>query len=81
MLSRMKWMIAPLTALLPISCASSGSSSASSLSANLSALYDPPSVTMLPGTLYQFAEGQITGAGQKWFSSYAFRRAIIIGTK
>lgn len=36
---------------------------------------------MLPGTLYQFAEGQITGAGQKWFSSYAFRRAIIIGTK
>jgi len=35
---------------------------------------------MVPGTVYHFAEGDLTGAGQKWFSSYSYRRAVIIGT-
>lgn len=50
-------------------------------SANHSALYDPPLVTLRTGTVYEFAEGPLTGSGQKFHSDYAFRRAVIIGSK
>ena len=75
----MKLTFAPLLAILLASCASKGLPSASS--ANRSALYDPPTVTMVDGTVYSFKEGYLTGAGQKWHSDYSYRRAIIIGSK
>lgn len=63
-------------------CASSvwPAASAPAAAANKSALYDPPTVTMTKGTVYQFEEGTLTGAGQKWHSDYSYRRAIMIGT-
>lgn len=69
-----------LMALLLPSCALNASRNASSASANRSALYDPPTVTLAPGTVYHFAEGELTGTGQKFHSDYSYRRAVIIGT-
>ena len=53
--------------------------SANDSSANASALYDPPTVTTIPGETYRFAEGTLTGRGERWHSDYSYRRAIIIG--
>lgn len=66
-------------ALLLPSCGWSGWRSDERL--NDSALYDPPTVTMLDGVTYQFAEGVVDGRGQKWHSHYSYKRAIIIGSK
>lgn len=79
MKSKMKWIALPLMALLTQNCGLNVSQSAAS--ANRSALYDPPTVTMIDGTVYRFQEGYVTGAGQRWHSDYSYRRAIIIGTK
>ena len=46
---------------------------------NESALYDPPTVTLIDGQFYQFEEGILPGRGQKFHSDYSYRRAIIIG--
>jgi hypothetical protein len=46
---------------------------------NKSALYDPPTVTLIDGQNYQFKEGNLPGRGQKFHSDYSYRRAIIIG--
>ena len=46
---------------------------------NESALYDPPTVTLLEGHEYSFREGKLTGRGQKFHSDYSYRRAIVIG--
>ena len=46
---------------------------------NESALYDPPTVTLIEGQFYQFKEGILPGRGQKFHSDYSYRRAIIIG--
>lgn len=46
---------------------------------NESALYDPPTVTLIDGQFYQFQEGILPGRGQKFHSDYSYRRAIIIG--
>ena len=64
-----------LMALLLPSCVSSGSQDA----LNRSALYDPPTVTLIEGAEYQFKEGVFVGDGQKFHSDYSYRRAIIIG--
>lgn len=48
-------------------------------SLNESALYDPPTVTLIDGEVYNFHEGQMQGKGQKFHSDYSYRRAIIIG--
>jgi len=66
-----------LMAVLLQSCASNESQR----DLNESALYDPPTLTMVNGMRYTFVEGVITGRGQKWHSEYSYRRAIIIGTK
>lgn len=57
------------------SCGLSGSRDA----LNESALYDPPTVTLIDGQDYQFKEGVLPGRGQKFHSDYSYRRAIIIG--
>ena len=78
------WKIA-LMVLLPLamliaSCSSSASTNASS--ANASALYDPPTITLIEGQSYQFKEGVLVGrADHKFHSDYSYRRAIIIGNK
>ena len=72
-------MIVLLAAPLLTNCGLSGSPNAAS--ANRSALYDPPTVTMRPGIVYGFVEGELIGAGQKWHSDYSYRRAVIIGSK
>ena len=46
---------------------------------NESALYDPPTVTLIDGVTYPFAEGTLMGRGQKFHSDYSYRRAVIIG--
>ena len=74
-----------LMALLPLatliaSCSSSASLNASS--ANASALYDPPTVTLIEGRSYQFKEGVLVGRkDHKFHSDYSYRRAVIIGEK
>ncbi len=68
-----------LMALLLPSCASCVLPRGSAASANASALYDPPTVTLMPDTVYQFAEGTLAGRGQKFHSDYSYRRAVIIG--
>jgi hypothetical protein len=74
---KMKSTISLLTALLLPSCVSRGYQDASAL--NRSALYDPPTVTLIEGAEYQFKEGIFVGSGQKFHSDYSYRRAIIIG--
>ncbi len=74
---KMKSTISLLTALLLPSCVSRGYRDASAL--NRSALYDPPTVTLIEGAEYRFKEGIFVGSGQKFHSDYSYRRAIIIG--
>ena len=68
----------PMVLLLP-SCGLRGLQSDSNL--NESALYDPPTVTLIEGVRYHFNEGQVEGRGQKFHSDYSYRRAVIIGSK
>jgi len=68
-----------LLAILLQSCGSNASRNVSNASANQSALYDPPTVTLLPDKVYQFQEGTLAGRLQKLHSDYSYRRAIIIG--
>ena len=70
-----KLIISLPTVLLLPSCASKGSRDA----LNKSALYDPPTVTLISGVEYQFNEGVLVGSGQKFHSDYSYQRAIIIG--
>jgi len=66
------------SAMLIVSCSSSASTNASS--ANASALYDPPTITLIKGRSYQFKEGVLVGREEHRFhSDYSYRRAIIIG--
>lgn len=46
---------------------------------NESALFDPPTVTLIDGQDYEFKEGHLEGRDQKFHSDYSYRRAIIIG--
>ena len=48
-------------------------------SLNESAIYDPPTITLIKGYDYPFVEGNLMGRGQKFHSDFSYRRAIIIG--
>ena len=48
-------------------------------SLNKSALYDPPTVTLVEGREYQFKEGKLDGRGQKFHSQFSYQRALTIG--
>ena len=65
-----------MVVLLP-SCALKDLAGDSAL--NESAIYDPPTVTLIQGYDYPFKEGNLMGRGQKFHSDYSYRRAIIIG--
>ena len=71
-------LVLPVVMLLQ-SCAWKGSQNDSN--ANASALYDPPTVTLLPNKVYQFQEGTLSGRGQKYHSDYSYQRAVIIGNQ
>ena len=48
-------------------------------SLNESAIYDPPTISLIKGYDYPFVEGNLMGRGQKFHSDFSYRRAIIIG--
>ena len=48
---------------------------------NESAIYDPPTITLIKGYDYPFKEGNLMGRGQKFHSDYSYRRAIIVGNR
>jgi len=51
-------------------------------SVNESALYDPPTVTLIEGQQYRFKEGVLLGRkNHKYHSNYSYLRAITIGNK
>ena len=65
--------------LLMQSCGLSNSEKDEKELLNKSALYDPPTVTLIPGEEYQFEEGTLEGSGQRYHSQYSYQRALIIG--
>ena len=74
---KMKLILLLLTVALLPSCALKDLVGDSAL--NESAIYDPPTITLIQGYDYPFKEGNLMGRGQKFHSDYSYRRAIIIG--
>ena len=73
-------MLWPLAVLPLTNCSWNELPNASS--ANASALYDPPTITLKEGQLYEFKEGTLVGRkNHKFHSDYSYRRAVIIGEK
>ncbi len=77
MISKMKLISSLLLVLLLPSCKLKDLVGDSSL--NESAIYDPPTITLIKGYDYPFKEGNLMGRGQKFHSDYSYRRAIIVG--
>lgn len=81
--SKMKRSALGILALLLTSCASKSLPAArvvlNDAALNHSALYEPPTVHLVPGQVYQFKEGTLTGSGQAFHSHYSYMRALIIG--
>ena len=74
---KMKLISSLLLVLLLPSCKLNDLVGDSSL--NESAIYDPPTITLIKGYDYPFKEGNLMGRGQKFHSDYSYRRAIIVG--
>ena len=74
---KMKWIGSLLMVALLPSCGLNDLVGDSAL--NESAIYDPPTVTLIKGYDYPFTEGNLMGRGQKFHSDFSYRRAIIIG--
>ena len=77
MISKMKLISSLLLVLLLPSCVLNDLVGDSAL--NESAIYDPPTITLIKGYDYPFKEGNLLGRGQKFHSDYSYSRAIIIG--
>ena len=77
MISKMKLISSLLLVLLLPSCVLKDLVGDSAL--NESAIYDPPTITLIKGYDYPFTEGNLMGRGQKFHSDFSYRRAIIIG--
>ena len=77
MISKMKSIGLLLTVALLPSCGLNDLVGDSAL--NESAIYDPPTITLIKGYDYPFKEGNLMGRGQKFHSDFSYRRAIIIG--
>lgn len=76
----MKLTALPLMVALLQSCGLNGLRNDSA--ANSSAMYDPPTITLVEGETYQFCEGSLVGReNHKFHSDYSYRRAVIIGSK
>lgn len=81
--SKMKRFASGILALLLTSCASKSLPAAHVVlndpALNHSALYEPPTVHLVPGKVYEFKEGTLTGDGQAFHSHFSYMRALIIG--
>jgi hypothetical protein len=77
MIWKIKLIALPLMVALLPSCGLNDLVGDSAL--NESAIYDPPTVTLIKGYDYPFKEGNLMGRGQKFHSDFSYRRAIIIG--
>ena len=77
----MKLISLLVLAMLLQSCGLNVSQRENNASLNKSALYDPPTVTLIEGRTYDFKEGTLVGRDQKFHSDYSYRRAIIIGNE
>ena len=76
----MRLMSLPVLGLLLQSCGLKDWANDSAV--NGSALYDPPTVTLIEGQQYEFVEGVLTGRkNHKFHSNYSYLRAITIGNK
>ena len=79
---KMSLLASLLTAALLASCSSSVWHDEFVESVNDSALYDPPTITLVEGVPYSFVEGTLIGRkNHKFHSDYSYQRAIIIGNK
>lgn len=76
---KMRYNALVIAALLMTSCASKLSIEDGETQLNSSALYDPPTLTLIKGKTYQFEEGVITGRGQKLHSHYSYIMALLTG--
>lgn len=76
---KMKFTGCLISGMLLVSCGSKSLQHENTVRLNRSALYDPPMITLIEGTLYTFSEGSIQGEGQKFFSHHAYKRALAIG--
>jgi len=75
----MKFFLLLMMVPLLQSCGLNNSQREKEESLNKSALYDPPTVTLVEGQKYQFKEGVLDGRGQKFHSDFSYKRALIIG--
>ena len=79
---KMSLLVSLLMAALLASCSSSVWPDEFVESVNDSALYDPPTITLVEGVPYSFVEGTLIGRkNHKFHSDYSYQRAIIIGDK
>lgn len=79
---KMSLLVWLLTAVLLVSCSSNVWHEEFAESVNDSALYDPPTITLVEGVPYDFVEGTLIGRkNHKFHSDYSYQRAIIIGDK
>lgn len=76
---KMKFISSVIAAILLTSCASKSSQRESETQQNNSALYDPPTLTLIKGKSYQFKEGVVEGRGQKFHSHYSYVMALLTG--
>ena len=76
---KMKFLTLALTVPLLPSCGLNNFTKENLGSLNKSALYDPPTVTLIDGHQYQFKEGKLDGRGQKFHSQFSYQRALTIG--
>lgn len=78
----MKFLVLLAVAIPMISCGSKFYQKESKEQINYSALYAPPTVTLIPNKEYQFKEGILTPKKElKYHSHYSYLRAIVIGSK
>ena len=76
---KMRYISLVIAALLLTNCASKSSLEESETQKNNSALYDPPTLTLIKGKSYQFEEGVLEGRGQKFHSHYSYVMALLTG--
>jgi len=74
-----RYISSAIAALLLTNCVSKSSLREGEMQQNNSALYDPPTLTLVRGKTYQFKEGVIEGRGQKFHSHYSYVMALITG--
>ena len=76
---KMRYISLAIVALLLTSCASKSSLEESETQKNNSALYDPPTLTLIKGKCYLFEEVVLEGRCQNFLSHYSYVMALLTG--